>query len=248
MLALSIRWSAMATPSIMTAGGRDLGGPSCNTNSPFRSSDPSVTLTWCLAMLLFHDPSAAARDLAAGVLVCPHAGCGGQLRPWGHARLRHLRLGPGRVETHRPRRGRCRCCGRTQVLAWARSYPRRADTVETVAAALLAATSGVGYRRVAETVGVPATTARGWLRRARANSDVVRVDATLALYQLDPNAEALSPTGSALADMLDAVGRAVSAAIRRLGPINAAPWQLATVMLGAGILAPHPTLHWQHDN
>ena len=73
-----------------------------------------------------------------------------------------------------------------EVLAWTRSYPRRPDSVETVATALLAAMSGLGYRRDAERVDVPATTIRGWLQRARANSEIVRVDATMAVHALDP--------------------------------------------------------------
>jgi hypothetical protein len=196
-------------------------------------------------MLLFHDPSAAAADLAAGVLACPHRGCEGRLAPRGHARTRCVRVAPSRTEAHRPGRARCRSCRRTQVLGWARSYPRRPDTVETVGSALLAATSGLGYRPVAQLVGLPATTVRGWLQRARVNSETVRADATAAVYAFDPVAVSVPPTGSPLGDMLDAVGRAVSAAIRRFGP-HAAPWQLATVITAAGILAARLSPRWVH--
>jgi hypothetical protein len=198
-------------------------------------------------MLLFHDPSTAAADLAAGGLACPHRGCDGRLAPWGHARIRRVRVAPGRTEAHRPRRGRCRLCRRTQVLAWARSYPRRPDSVETVGAALLAAASGLGYRRVAALVERPATTVRGWLQRARANSDTVRADATVAVHALDPNAVPIPPTKSPLGDMLDAVGRAGDAAVRRFGP-HAAPWQLATVITAAGILAAVPSPRWHRSS
>lgn len=194
-------------------------------------------------MLLFHDPSTAAAELAAGALTCPHGGCVGTLGPWGHARVRQVRVGPGRNEAHRPRRARCRSCGRTQVLAWARSFPRRADAVERVGSALLGAASGLGYRRAADQVGVPATTVRGWLQRARANCDIVQADAAAAVHALDPNAGLPSPTGSALGDMLDAVGRAVAAATRRFGP-GPAPWQLAVVITRAAILAPRPQRVW----
>lgn len=190
-------------------------------------------------MLLFHDPSTAAAELATSALACPHRGCDGRLGPWGHARLRRVRVGPGHTEAHRPRRARCRSCGRTQVLAWTRSFPRRADAVERVGSALVAAVGGLGYRRVAEQVGVPATTVRGWLQRARANSDIVRAEATVAVHALDPSAGSVSPTGSALGDMLDAVARAVAAAVRRFGP-GPAPWQLAVVVTRGAILAPRP--------
>jgi hypothetical protein len=34
-------------------------------------------------------PDRVETDLAAGVIACP--GCGGRLRPWGHARARRVR-------------------------------------------------------------------------------------------------------------------------------------------------------------
>jgi transposase-like protein len=190
-------------------------------------------------MLLVLDPSTTALELAAGELVCRENGCAGVLGPWGHARTRWLRLGPGRTEAHTPRRARCRACRRTHVLVPARSYPRRPDTVETVGAALLAAVEGLGYRRIAERIDVPATTVRGWLQRARANSATIRVNATIAGHALDPLATKIDPTGSPLGDMVEAVGQAVAAHQRLLGPRHPR-WQLALTITRAGILAPHP--------
>ncbi len=54
---------------------------------------------------------------------------------------------------------------------------------------------------------------------------------------------AYAPAGSPLGDLLEVVEHAVSAAIRRGGPV-AAPWQLATVITGGGILAAHPRASW----
>ena len=190
-------------------------------------------------MLLLLDLSATAVKLVAGELMCHDNGCLGALRPWGYARTRWLRLGPGRTEAHTPRRARCRVCGRTHVLLPARTHPRRPDTVETVGAALLAAVNGHGYRHIAEQVQVPATTVRGWLQRARANCDTIRANATIAGHALDTLAAAINPTGSSLGDMLEAVGLAVSAYIRRLGPLHP-PWQVALAITGAGLLAPQP--------
>ncbi|MGI8686873.1 MAG: helix-turn-helix domain-containing protein [Acidimicrobiales bacterium] len=194
-------------------------------------------------MLLTHDPAATAARLESGSLACPVNRCGGQLAPWGHARSRALRLGSGRGEAHTPRRARCRACRRTQVLVPTRSYPRHPDTVETVGLALLAAAGGLGHRRVAKLVGLPATTVRGWLRRARTNADAVRSDATVATCRLDPMAGPFDPTPSPLGDMLDAVGRAVQAWVLLFGPVPA-PWQVAVTITRAAILAPVPRPRW----
>ena len=190
-------------------------------------------------MLLILDPSTAATDLTAGRLVCTKNRCGGVLGPWGYARTRHLRLGAGATQPHTPRRARCRSCSRTHVLVPTCSYPRRPDSTETVGAALLAAAGGLGHRRVAAHVGLPATTVRGWLRRARANSETIRANATIAAHALDPLLATIGPKGSPFADMIEAVGVAVAAYIRRLGP-GAPPWQLALAITTAGILAPQP--------
>ena len=214
----------------------------CNTNSPFRTSVPFGTMMEC-PLLLILDPEQIPGALTAGLVACPHDGCVGRLRRWGHARSRPVRVTPGVSETHRPRRGRCRSCGRTQVLAWARSYPRRCDSVETVATALLAAMSGLGFRPIAEQVGVPATTVRDWIRRARRNAEIVRVDATIATHKLDPIAGPFNPTGTPIGDMIDAVGRAVRAWICRFGP-GPGPWRLAAVLTDGGILACRPHARW----
>ena len=243
---LSSCWSLLVVVSRGWIGGWKCGGAGCNTNSPFPVGGLPVRLTGWSAMLLFHDPDKAASELTAGRLGCPHQGCEGVLRPWGYARLRRLRVAPGRGDSHRPRRARCRSCRRTQVLAWARSYPRRPDSVETVGSALLAAMAGLGYRKAAAQVGVPATTVRGWFRRARENSEAVRRAATIAVHALDPMAGPLKPTGTPLGDMLDAVGRAASAYICRLGPVQA-PWQLATAITRGGILAPSTTPSRRHN-
>jgi len=78
---------------------------------------------------------------------------------------------------------------------------------------------------------------RGWLRRARLNAEHIRASATIAVHALDPMAAPIAPTGSVLADMVDAVGRAVQAAVVRLGPLRP-PLQWAVLLTAGGILAP----------
>jgi transposase-like protein len=192
-------------------------------------------------VLLTNDPAATLARLDAGELACPS--CGGQLGPWGHARRRIAR--GDNTGAHRPRRTRCRACRATHVVLSARRFPRRADTARTVGKALLAATGGLGHRQVAELVDRPATTVRDWLRRARANSDLVRADAALAAYQLDPNLNwRPEPTGTTLGDMVETLGTAIAAWARRFGPVED-PWALAVQLTGGGILAARPQPVWQ---
>jgi hypothetical protein len=71
----------------------------------------------------------------------------------------------------RPRRARCRGCGRTQVLLPVRALWRRADAVVVIGQALLVAAAGVGPRPIAVALGRPAGTVRGWLRGAASGTD-----------------------------------------------------------------------------
>ncbi|MEJ7846398.1 MAG: hypothetical protein WKF93_12215 [Acidimicrobiales bacterium] len=56
-------------------------------------------------------------------------------------------------------------------------------------------------------------------------------------------ADRFAPTGTALGDMLDAVGRAVQAWICRYGPVPS-PWAVAVAITNAAILAPVPQPRW----
>jgi len=70
-----------------------------------------------------------------------------------------------------------------------------------------------------------------------ANSEAARLDGTVAVHALDPEASTLSPMGCALGDILNAVGRALAAEVRRFGPVPP-PWRLAVVTAGGAVLAP----------
>ncbi len=92
------------------------------------------------------------------------------------------------------------------VFVPVRAFPRRTDSVETVWAALAAAAKGLGHRQVAEQVGVHATTVRGWLRRARANTDIMAIRAAVARSDLDHDASEYVPRlDSSLAYMVNAI-------------------------------------------
>jgi hypothetical protein len=168
---------------------------------------------------------------------CP--GCGGRLRRWGYARARWIRARSGPPLRVRPRRVRCAGCGVTHVLLPASAgVPRRADAVSVIGAALLATVRGHGYRRVAAELGRPASTVRGWIRSATGRAELIRVQAVQLAAAMDGLLDPPHPAGSPLGDALQALGAAVAATIRRLGPI-AAPWPLAAVV-SAGLLGPLP--------
>jgi hypothetical protein len=178
------------------------------------------------------DPVEVERRLRVGDLAC---GCGGRLRPWGHARQRAVRgVGP-----LRPRRVRCGSCRVTHVLLAVSCLLRRADPAEVIGAALTAKAAGTGHRRIAARLGRPASTVRGWLRALARNAQRVRAVCTALLAELDPLAGPTPPAGSVLADTVQVIGAAAAAARRRLGVVGAvSAWQLASAVTGGRLLAP----------
>jgi hypothetical protein len=178
----------------------------------------------------------AQRELAAGWLACP--GCGGRLRSWGHARARPVRHPGGQRSWVRPRRACCAGCGATHVLLAAAVLPRRADRVESVGAALLAAAGGLGHRPIAAALGLPPDTVRGWLRRARRRAGWLRALAMRQALEADPALGPVVPRRSRLADAVEALGLAVAALTRRLGVLAASPWRVIAALTGGRLLAP----------
>lgn len=183
-------------------------------------------------LIVESDPERVEADLAAGVIPCP--ACGGVLARWSFARQRVLR-GEGASVELRPRRGRCRVCGKTQVLLADVALGRRVDAVAVIGRALVAAAAGVGHRRVAVQVERPASTVRGWLRRFRAVAERVAIHFTVWAHGLDPNLGVVEPAGSVLADAVEAIGVAARAASLRLGPRP--PWSWASVLTGGGLVS-----------
>jgi hypothetical protein len=108
---------------------------------------------------------ATERELHAGRLRCPY--CDGVLRPWGSARTRTIQFGVGVCRAVRPRRTRCTGCGATHVLLPDWMLLRRAYAAPVIWSALAAHARGVGYRRIALRLRIPATTIRDWLRAFR---------------------------------------------------------------------------------
>jgi Helix-turn-helix domain len=169
--------------------------------------------------------------LIGGRLGCPS--CRGVLGPWGHARERVLRCVAG-DRWLRPRRARCRECAGTHVLLSDVALLRRQDEVSVIGGAIEACVAGEGYRPIAERLGVPKDTVRGWLRRFVARADQVRAHFTRWAGVLDPALGSVLPAGSGVADALEAVAVAVRAWVLRFGTGD--PWRIASVLSGGVLL------------
>lgn len=178
--------------------------------------------------------------LAGGLLACPS--CREALRPWGHARSRVLRCRSG-DRWLRPRRARCRGCRGTHVLLPDCCLLRRQDEVLVIGSAVTASVAGMGYRRIARGLGVPADTVRGWLRRFRDRAELLRSHFTRCAVALDPEIGAVMPAGSGIADTLEVVAVAARAWVLRFGPAD--PWAVVSRLSGGGLLATRvPAFPW----
>ena len=184
-----------------------------------------------------NDAAGVERMLEKGSLACPV--CGGRLARWGYGLERRV-FGPGREgRAVRPRRSRCTACRVTHMLLPARLLLRRADEVPVVGAALMAAARGLGYRRAARDLQVPEDTVRGWLRRAAGRAGLVREVFTRVAAAVSADPVPLEPAGSPLADALVAVAAAAAAAAERWPPLLAvSPWEIASAVTNATLLAP----------
>jgi len=123
------------------------------------------------------------------------------------------------------------------VLLPASVLLRRGDPVAVIGLALLAKAGGAGHRRIAEQLGLPASTVRGWLRRIAAVAD--RVLAVLAAVAAELGAEFMPPAptaepAAAVVELLGALSRAMTL---RLGG-SYSPWRLAAVVSGGRLLSP----------
>jgi Domain of unknown function (DUF6431)/Homeodomain-like domain len=174
------------------------------------------------------------RDLRAGVLCCPS--CAGALGPWGWARRRCVRSAErGALLALRPRRARCRGCGGTHVLLPDVCLLRRQYEAAVIGAALEAKMSGLGYRRIAVQLGVPADTVRSWLRRFRDRSQMIRSHFVRWAHAVDPELGSISPAGSRFAEAIGAIGVAAGAWVRRFG--RRGLWRLVSWLSGGLLLA-----------
>ncbi len=183
------------------------------------------------------DPVRVESRLAAGEIGCP--GCGGVLGGWGHARVRRI---AGLADPVRPRRARCRVCAVTHVLLPVTVLVRRAYAAEQIWAAVIARAEGLGHRRIAAVIRVPAATVRGWLRRAVDRLEAVRnwflgIAVTAGVDVAIPDG-----SGCPWRDVLAAVETATTAIRFRFGAAGllgaVTPARVAVAASGGRLLAP----------
>ena len=184
-------------------------------------------------LMVSGDVERVESELAAGRLRCPW--CADRLAGWGQARARSVRSAGGAERRVQPRRARCVGCECTHVLLPDGLLARRRDEVEVIGVALVAHVAGVGHRRIAERLGVPAATVRGWLRRLRLRAAVIAAFFTQWALTLAPGSDPPAPTSSAVSDAVEAVGVATRAAVGRFGP--GPVWERAGRLTGGGLLA-----------
>ncbi|MHC3367669.1 helix-turn-helix domain-containing protein [Rhodococcus aetherivorans] len=176
--------------------------------------------------------------LSSGEISCPCC-AGGVLGGWGHARSRTIAGAGARL---RPRRGRCRSCGATHVLLPVSLLLRRVYLAEVVFAALLAKARGAGHRSIAVQMGVPASTARGWLRVFAGRCAAVREWFTAVAVAVGVDVVMPTASESGWVDALAAIGWATAELTSRfgtvlmLGAVTAA--QVAVAVSGGRLLSP----------
>jgi len=183
-------------------------------------------------LIVVNDPTHVERELLAGRLSCPR--CEGELRPWGHARRRVLRM-TTHDEELRPRRARCSNCHMTSVLLADVCLCRRVDEAAVIGRALLEKATGAGHRTIAARLARPKETVRGWLRRFSSRVVALREHFVRWAFALDPRLETIPPQGSPLADLAEAIGLATRAASLLFGPRPV--WSWVSAMTGGALLS-----------
>src|SRR2546430_1587616 len=147
------------------------------------------------------DAESVESRLVAGQIACP--GCGGELRPWGHARWRTLR-DHGRPVRLRPRRSRCRSCLVTHVLLPVLALLRRLDLAAVIVEALVARhLEGRSRVEVTRLAGAPWDTVRGWLRRFERRAVEIRAELVALAHRWDADLGPIEPRATEALDALE---------------------------------------------
>jgi len=134
------------------------------------------------------------------------------------------------------RRARCSACQVTHALLPAFLLVRRLDVVENIGEVIEKVTDKIsGVRPVARQLGVPHTTARGWLRRFRARQDALAVSfAALSVELGERLTLALSHFPR---DALAAIRAAYVVASDLVGWAHLGCWRFVSAVVGGRLIA-----------
>jgi hypothetical protein len=185
------------------------------------------------------DPVRVESRLATGGIGCPTCR-DGVLGGWGYARARQVE---GLSDPIRPRRARCRACAVTHVLLPVTMLLRRAYAAGRIWAVLTARAEGAGHRRIGASLGIPAATVRGWLRRAAQRLESIRSWFLGVAVSAGVDVRIPDGFGCPWRDSLAAVATATAAIRFRFGVAGllgaVTPQRVAVAASGGRLLAPH---------
>lgn len=123
---------------------------------------------------------------------------------------------------------------------------RRCDIVEVIGRALVARAAGWGQRRIVALLRVPRSTLRGWLARFADRAEMIRSHFVRWALWLSSDVVRVEPSGSLVADAVDALVMAADVAVERL--VDVGRWQFVAAATGGRLLcntsAPFPA-PWQ---
>jgi Domain of unknown function (DUF6431) len=175
---------------------------------------------------------AAGRKVEVPRSACPS--CAGPLVFWS-GYWRHVRAA-GRCRKIFVPRVRCGPCRVTHALLPAFVLAWRLDVVEAVGAVIgQVAGGGCGVRPAAARLGVPYTTARGWVRRFRVRAPELGV--AFAALAVDLGGEAIRPPAEAGRFALTAIAAAAGAAAALPGWRAVGRWRFACAVSGGRLIA-----------
>jgi transposase-like protein len=133
-------------------------------------------------------------------------------------------------------RVRCRGCGVTHALLPAFVLARRLDAAESAGLVIGQVAAGAcGVRRAAARVGVPHTTARGWVRRFAGRAGELAVSFSALAVEL--GGEAVRPLPGRCRFAVAAITAAFTAAAGLPGWAVLGRWRFACAVTGGSLLA-----------
>jgi hypothetical protein len=160
---------------------------------------------------------------------------------WRHVRAEGL--AGGRCRKIFVPRVRCAPCRVSHALLPAFVLAWRLDTAETIGAVIAEVAGGAcGVRPAAARLGVPYTTARGWVRRFRARAWELGVG--FAALAVELGGEAIRPAAEAGRFALAALGAAFAAAAGLPGWLRLGAWRFASSVSGGRLIAANTVSPW----